>query len=463
MRRGARGGFVVMPEYIGRFRGAWRSFARWIAGFLPKGLYARALLILILPMVILQSVMTYFFMERHWQLVTYRLSAMVVQNIAAVMDAYSLNPRDENRTALRRIAAQRLGLDVDVLPGDQLPPALPKPFFSLLDRALSRELETQIQRRYWIDTVGRSNLVEIRILLDGIGVLRIVTHRNTAYASNSHIFLMWMVGSSMVLLAVAVAFLRNQIKPILRLAGAAEDFGKGREADFRPHGAREVRQAAYAFFEMRRRIERAIEQRTAMLNGVSHDLRTILTRFKLSLALLEESSEVEALRKDVDEMQRMLEDYLSFARGDMGEVAAPTDMRALLEELKSDAERHGHETRVNFTGDPVVTLRADAIKRCLGNLVGNAQRHANGISIEGTRDQRFLTINVDDDGPGIPAERREDVFRPFFRLDEARNQDEGGTGLGLAIARDIARSHGGDVLLGESPSGGLRATVRVPV
>ncbi len=454
--------FAGMPGLFRRARALWRGFARGIAGYMPKGLYARALLILILPMVILQSVIAYFFMERHWQLVTFRLSAAVVQDVAAIMDAYSLNPRDETRIALRKIAGARLGLDVDLLPGAQLPPPLPKPFFSLLDRALSRELSTQIQRPYWIDTVGRSNLIEIRILMDG-AVLRVVTHRNSAYASNSHIFLIWMIGSSLVLLAVAVAFLRNQIRPILRLAGAAEDYGKGREADFRPHGAREVRQAGYAFFEMRRRIERAIEQRTAMLNGVSHDLRTILTRFKLSLALMEESAEIEALRKDVDEMQRMLEDYLAFARGDSGEVAAPADMRALLDDLKADAERHGHETRVNFTGDSMVTVRPDAFKRCLSNLVGNAQRHGDRIAIEAARDQRFLTVHVDDDGPGIPAENREDVFRPFFRLDEARNQDEGGSGLGLAIARDIARSHGGDVILADSPLGGLRASVRVPV
>ena len=452
----------AMPEYVGRTRLAWRNFARWLAGYMPKGLYARALLILILPMVILQSVIAYFFMERHWQLVTFRLSAAVVQDIGAVIDAYNLMQLDENRVNLRKIAAQRLGLDVEFLPGEPLPPALPKPFFSLLDRALSRELATQIQRPFWIDTVGRSNLIEIRIQLDN-AVMRVITHRNSAYASNSQIFLIWMIGTSLVLLAVAIAFLRNQIRPILRLAGAAENFGKGREADFRPHGAREVRQAGYAFFEMRRRIERAIEQRTAMLNGVSHDLRTILTRFKLSLALMEESPEVEALHKDVEEMQRMLEDYLSFARGDMGEVASPADINALLEDLKSDAERHGHLTHINFTGEPTVTVRVDAFKRCLANLVGNAQRHGDRISIDAVRDQRFLTINVDDDGPGIPVGAREDVFRPFFRLDEARNQDEGGTGLGLAIARDIARSHGGDVTLNDSPMGGLRATVRVPV
>ncbi len=445
-----------------RWRTRWQDFARWVAGLMPKGLYARSLLIVILPMVILQSVVAYFFMERHWQTVTFRLSAGVVRDIGAVIDLYKMLPADGARSDLRRIASQRLQLDVDLLPKQELPPPLPKPFFSLLDSALSRELAQQIKRPFWIDTVGRSSLIEIQILLDE-GVLRVVTLRNSAYASNSHIFFMWMLGTSLVLLGVAVAFLRNQIRPILRLATAAEDFGKGRELEFRPQGAREVRQATYAFFEMKRRIERAMEQRTAMLNGVSHDLRTILTRFKLSLALLEEGPETDALIKDVEEMQRMLEAYLAFARGDAGEQATPTDIGALLEDLKADAERHGHTTEISMSGEHTVTVRADALKRCLFNLVSNAQRHGDRISIEAACDKRFLTFNVDDDGPGIRPEQREDVFRPFFRLDEARNQDEGGTGLGLAIARDIARSHGGEIMLSESPMGGLRATVRLPV
>jgi two-component system osmolarity sensor histidine kinase EnvZ len=344
-----------------------------------------------------------------------------------------------------------------------MPPPGPKPFFSLLDQALSDELRKQIGRPYWIDTVGKSALLEIRVQLDN-AVMRTFARRSAAYVSNSEIFLLWMVGTSTVLLTVAIIFLRNQIKPILRLADAAESFGKGREVpNFRPRGAREVRRAAAAFIEMKTRIERAIEQRTAMLAGVSHDLRTVLTRFKLELALIDDSPEVEAMKKDVDEMARMLEAYLAFARGDSGETSAPTDMAEFLEELRLDAERHGHKTSVVFHGPPIVTVRPAAFKRCLSNLVSNAARFAPTIAISGHRDHRYLTVTVDDDGPGIPASLREDVFKPFLRLDDARNQDEGGTGLGLAIARDIARSHGGDITLGDSPLGGLRATVRVPV
>src|SRR6266699_6839792 len=455
-------GLTLLKSAAGRVSAVNGWMGNAFKGWMPTGLYARALLIMIVPMVILQTVVAFVFMERHWNTVTRRLSAAVVQDVASLIDVYKGYPQDKDRAQLRRIG-QRLQLVVDFLPVGDMPPPGPKPFFSLLDQTLSVQLGRQIARPFWIDTVGRSNLVEIRIQLDD-AVMQIFAQRSAAYASNSAIFLFWMVGTSSILLIVAVLFLRNQIRPILRLADAAESFGKGREVpDFRPRGAREVRRAAVAFIEMKRRIERVLEQRTAMLAGVSHDLRTILTRFKLELALLGDSPEIDAMRKDVDEMARMLEAYLAFARGDSGEQSAPTDMAALLEELRSEAERNGHQASVAFHGQPVVTVRPAALKRCLANLVSNAARYARSIAIVGHRDHRWLTVTVDDNGPGIPAHLREEVFKPFLRLDHARNQDHGGTGLGLAIARDIARSHGGDIMLSDSPMGGLRAIVRVPV
>ncbi len=435
---------------------------RAIGRVMPKGLYPRALVIVIAPVVLLQSVIAYVFMERHWQTVTQRLSSAVSSDIAALIDVYESYPQDKDATLLGRIAEERLGMDVDILPDTDLPAPGPRPFFSLLDSALSAELAQQVKRPFWLDTVGRSSLIEIRIKL-GKDVMRVLTRRSQAYASNSHIFLLWMMGTSLILLTIAVLFLRNQIRPILRLADAAEAFGKGRDADFRPRGAREVRRAGNAFIEMKRRVERSIGERTMMLNGVSHDLRTILTRFKLSLALLERSPDLEAIEKDVDEMSRMLEDYLAFARGDAGEAPVETDIRALLEDLAADAERQGHQTELTVAGDPLVVVRPDAIRRLLTNLVSNAARFGDRIAMRATHDARYLIVMVDDDGPGIAPELREDVFKPFFRVDEARNVDGGGTGLGLAIARDIARSHGGDIILGDSPLGGLRATVRLPV
>jgi two-component system osmolarity sensor histidine kinase EnvZ len=435
---------------------------RWFSRFLPKGLYARALIIIIAPVILLQSVVAYVFMERHYQLVTRRLSSAVTADIAALIDIYDSYPQDKDAKTLSRIASERLQLDVDVLQDADLPPPGPKPFFSILDETLSDELRRQIDRPYWLDTVGRSNYVEVRVKLDDNTIMRVLARRSQAYASNSHIFLVWMGGSSFVLLGIAILFLRNQIRPILRLAEAAEALGKGREIEFRPRGAREVRQAGHAFLEMKRRIERNMEQRTTMLNGVSHDLRTILTRFKLSLALVEQTPEVEDLKRDVDEMSRMLEGYLAFARGDAGEQAVETDLRQLLEEVQTDAERQGHVTELDIVGDPMIIVRPDAFRRLLFNLVANAARHGDTIEISANHETRWLVLHVDDDGPGIPAAMREEVFKPFVRLDEARNQDEGGSGLGLAIARDVARSHGGDIVLGDSPLGGLRATVRLP-
>ena len=454
---------AVAGSIAAPIRGPWGTFTLWLKTVMPKGLYARALLIIILPMVVLQSVVAFMFVERQWSVVNRYLSSAVTREIATLIDVYKTYPQGADRAQLRRIAQDRLGLVVDFLPETQLPPPGPKPFFSQPDAALSDEIRKQIRLPFWIDTVGRSSIVEIRIKLDDT-IMRVFARRADAYDANAWIFLLWMVATSLVVLTIAILFLRNQIRPIVRLADAAEAFGKGREVpNFRPRGAREVRRAAAAFVEMKIRIERAIEQRTTMLAGVSHDLRTILTRFKLELALLGDSPEVEAIKKDVDEMAAMLEAYLAFARGDLGEQPAPTDMPAMLDELKADSERHGHRATVAFHGQPEVTVRPAAFKRCLANLVSNAGRFASTVAITGHRDHRWLTVTVDDDGPGIPTSLREDVFKPFLRLDDARNQDEGGTGLGLAIARDIARSHGGDITLGASPLGGLRATVKVPV
>lgn len=455
--------------------GGWRGLIGSAGGFvertvkrardmIPKGLYTRSLIIVVAPIVILQAVVTYVFMERHWQLVTFRLSAAVTQDIAALMDIQRSYPQDRDNETIKRIARDRLNLMIEFLAPELLPPIGARPFFDVLDTALTREIGLQIGRPFWIDTVGNSNLIEIRIQLEDGQIMKVLARRGAAYASNSHIFLVWMVITSLVLLSIAILFLRNQIRPIQALASAAESFGKGREVvGFRPRGAVEVRQAAIAFIEMRRRIERQIDQRTTMLAGVSHDLRTVLTRFNLELALLPEGPEVEAMKRDVDEMARMLEAYLAFARNDAGEGPAAVDMAAFLEELRADAERAGHKTTIAFHGEPLVTVRPDAFKRCIGNLVGNAARYGDKIAITGSRDHRWLTVTVDDDGPGIPADRREEAFKPFQRLDDARNQDEGGTGLGLAIARDIARAHGGEITLSDSPMGGLRATVRVPV
>lgn len=437
---------------------------------MPKGLYARALIIIIAPMVLLQSVLTFVFLERHWQTVTHRLSTGTVQNIAMLIDMYNELPKQHNVDTLTDLAAKNLGLRVRFEPGEELPQVRSKPFFDLLDSTLSDELKGRIGRPFWIDTVGRSDFVDIRIKLDD-AVMHVLARRSKTYASNSHIFIVWMLGTSVVLLTVAILFLRNQIRPILRLAHAAESFGKGRPMPqgFKPRGAREVRQAAHAFVEMRDRIERHVEQRTLMLAGVSHDLRTILTRFRLQLAILEENSEVDAMRADIDEMQAMLEDYMAFAKGDSGEAIGSVNVGEVLGEVSSQAhggkaDLEGKTVEVRIKNEPlVVRVRRHAFKRAISNLVNNAARFASTIRITAAKTDGVLTIEVEDDGPGIPEEERELVFRPFYRIDHARNQDSGSTGLGLAIARDIARIHGGDIKLDTSSLGGLKAVLTLPV
>jgi two-component system osmolarity sensor histidine kinase EnvZ len=443
-------------------RSLWRRFTVAIREQMPKGLYARALIIIIAPVVLLQSVLTFVFLERHWETVTKRLSTGTVQNIALLLDLYEAFPQSEK--TLVTLAQQDLNLRIKFVPNEELPQVRSQPFFDLLDRTLSDELTRRIGKPFWIDTVGASNLVDIRIKLDN-SVMHVLARRSQTYASNSHIFILWMIGTSLVLLTVAILFLRNQIKPILRLAEAAESLGKGRSIppDFKPRGAREVRQAAQAFLEMRDRIERHVEQRTTMLAGVSHDLRTVLTRLKLQMAMFEDSPEVEAMRADVDEMQAMLEDYMAFAKGDSGEEIVRTDIGEILSEVRSQA--HGKkDIRIDIGASPlVVPLRRHAFKRAVANLVNNAVRFADHVAVSAERQDGSLVVEVEDDGPGIPETEREHVFRPFYRLDDARNQDAGSTGLGLAIARDIARIHGGDIALGQSRLGGLKAVLKVPV
>jgi two-component system osmolarity sensor histidine kinase EnvZ len=452
---------MVILEAIDAPRRWWRKLGAWLHKRMPKGLYARALLILILPIVLLQSAVAYVYMERHWEAITDRLSAAVARDASAIVEIYRSFPEDKSHEILTRIAGVDLSMQVTVRPPGPLPEPMPRPFFSLLDHVLSRELASRVKYPFWIDT-SKDHFVVIQIALDD-ATLELVTTRTQAYASNSHIFFIWTTLASVVILGIAMSFLRNQIRPILRLAKAAEEFGKGRDAPFRPRGAREVRQAGAAFLEMKQRVERAIEQRTTMLNGVSHDLRTIITRFKLSLSLLEKSADVGELRKDVDEMENMVEAYLAFARGDAGEAAAEVDVGAILKDLQEDSRKRGIETEVSTVGATTLLAKPASVRRLLSNLVGNAQRYGKRIELAAINDRAMMTIHIDDDGPGIPVDRLEDAFRPFYRLDEARNQDNGNSGLGLAIARDIARGHGGDVTLERSPRGGLRAKVTLPI
>jgi two-component system osmolarity sensor histidine kinase EnvZ len=295
------------------------------------------------------------------------------------------------------------------------------------------------------------------------GVYTFLCPERRVYTPTTEVFIAWMVSSSILLSAVALLFMRNQIRPIRRLADAAEAIGKGRDVPgFKLEGAAEVRQAAAALLVMRDRLHRQITQRTAMLAGVSHDLRTPLTRMRLQLAMMPESDETRELTSDIAEMEVMLDAYLAFARGEEAEPASPVDLGELLAEIVQSARRQNPNIELHVPGSAVVTLRRVAMKRCFANLIGNAVRYGKRAEVAVTARDHAVDVTIDDDGPGISAERREDMFRPFTRMEESRNPTTGGVGLGLTIARDIARFHGGDVTLEESPMGGLRARVWLP-
>jgi two-component system, OmpR family, osmolarity sensor histidine kinase EnvZ len=457
---------------VRRARVVWRfAYGRVAALFddiLPKGLYGRALLIIIAPIVLLESVVAFTFMERHWSQVTERLSEATARDVAALVEIYEAYPSDRDFAKLIDIAQNKMGLtSLTILPNGDLPNVQTRPFFGLLERKLTEQIRVQVKRPFWIDTVGRSGLVEIRVKASN-AVVRVIAPRSQIYASNSHIFLVWMVGTSVVLLTAAILLLHNQIRPIVRLAEAADSFGKGRglPVDFRPRGAREVRQATQAFLEMRDRISQHVEQRTHMLAGVSHDLKTVLTRFKLELEFMPPGADVESMKADVLEMQQMLEEYLAFTRGDGGEQLADTNVRELLEEVIEDAGYLDTPMTLDMARrrrDLVLPLKRHSMKRALMNLVTNAARYGDRVALRVSVDRSRLQIDVEDDGPGIPANERENVFKPFYRVDKSRTVDQGNVGLGMAIARDIAKSHGGDIVLERSALGGLQASIRVPL
>src|SRR5215469_2965728 len=432
----------------------------------PRGLFGRSLIIVVAPMVVLQAFVTYAFFVRHYDIVTRHLAHNVAGDIAfltAIERSYSPGP---TRTRLLDMAARSLGFRISFAPGAKLKTPY-RHSSSELKRAMDAVFANRLGAAHPFTSDDVGNVVNFSIQAND-GVLNVVVPRDSVVASNADIFILWMVGSSVVLIAVAIIFLRNQVKPIERLALAADAFGKGRPVpDFKPYGATEVRKAAQAFITMRARIDRYVQQHTEMLAGVSHDLKTPLTRLRLHLAMTGSDAETVAPLQDIAEMEHMLDEYLDFARGDSGEDAEPADVGEVVTEaaLAAASARAASSDRLHVETPPGirVAVKRNALKRCAINLIDNALKHGNKVDVALARNGHFVEILVDDDGPGIPESRREEAFRPFHRLDRGRNLQAGGVGLGLAIARDIARAHGGDLTLGSSRLGGLRAAIRLPV
>lgn len=436
-------------------------FALRFKRMLPRSLFGRTLLIIVVPTLITLAAATFVFFDRHWYTVTNRMTYAVAGDVAVVVDLMQKSSNPESTAEVVRLAQQKMDLSVNYVPAATLPQT-PKEGFNPIRVLLRRALNDRISYPFDIDMRHAPETISISVGAPE-GMYVILCPQRRVYTPTTEVFIVWMVSSSILLSAVALIFMRNQIRPIRRLADAAEAIGKGRDVPgFKLEGAAEVRQAAAALLVMRDRLHRQITQRTAMLAGVSHDLRTPLTRMRLQLALMPETDDTRELANDIAEMEVMLDAYLAFAKGEEAEPAASTDLGELLAEIVQAVRRQNPNVELHMPSTIQITMRRIAMKRCLANLIGNAVRYGKKAEITVAARDHAIDIMIDDDGPGISAEKREEMFRPFTRMDESRNQATGGVGLGLTIARDIARFHGGDVTLEQSPLGGLRARVWLP-
>ena len=436
-------------------------FAAQLKHLMPRSLLGRTLLIMLVPLVVVQAIALQIFYGSHLNLVSRRLSGAIAGEISYTVDIVQRLKDPAEREWALQLARNEFVLDIKLEPGAKL---LPQKRVNLLgpeDDDLAQALTERFRVPFTMDWTSDPQSVLIQLQLAD-GVLDVKAPRKRLATGTLFLFVGWLVGSALLLFAIAAMFMRNQVRAIRRLARSAEAFGMGRDVPpIRPEGASEVRQAAAAFNRMQDRIRRFLAQRTEMLAGVSHDLRTPLTRLRLALAMLPRTEDlrddVTEMTADVEEMERMIGGYLAFARGEGIEQAESVNLALILDDVAAGARRAGAELEVDVPSELTLKLRADAVRRAITNLVDNARRHARHVVLAAAAQGRSVQVTVDDDGPGIPADKRESVFRPF------ESGSSGGTGLGLTIARDIVRAHGGEIVLEDSPMGGLRARIRLPV
>ncbi len=429
----------------------------------PKGLFARTMLIVTLPIFLMQSVITYVFFARHWEEVTGNLAANVAGDIATITKLYEEAAGPITVETVNELAREQMGIAFRFDKNSEIPTANRGSIFKVLNRTIDNKLRQKLAYPFWYNTTSYPAYVEIREQLPN-GVLVFFVPRERIIATNGHIFVMWLIGATLLLGFVTWVFMRNQLRSIQRLATAAEAFGRGRDMpDFKPTGATEVRQAGRAFMAMRQRIKRHLKQRTEMLAGVSHDLRTPLTRIKLALAMQPDEKEIAAMRTDIEEMEHMLEEYLAFARNQVLDQTEVVELRELLRDIANGVSRAGHKITIDAPHEISLDARRSGIKRAVSNLISNALKHAKNVRVSLRMKDGNAQIIIDDDGPGIAPEDFDAVFKPFSRLDLARSQNTPGVGLGLTVVRDIARAHGGDIDLAKSPMGGLQAILHIPL
>jgi two-component system osmolarity sensor histidine kinase EnvZ len=427
----------------------------------PRSLLWRSLLMILVPLVAVQAVALQIFYGNHLDIISRRFTLAIAGEVAMTVDLLNRYPDDADRTWVLDNARRQWQMAMRLEPDAKLRTGRRTTLIGPVDKDLADALRAQVRRPFTVDWASDPVSVLIRIQLAD-SVLDVQAPRKRLYTDTIYLFVIWLVGSALLLFIIAALFMRNQVRAIRRLAAAAEAFGIGRDTEpIRLEGATEVRQAGAAFNRMQERIRRFLQQRTEMLAGVSHDLRTPLTRLRLALAMLpareDLRDDVADMTADVEEMERMIRGYLAFARGEGSEQVRPVDLAQLLEDVAAAARRAGAEVTLEAPVELTVRLRPDAVRRAITNLVDNARRHARHVALAAApTGARSVQVTVDDDGPGIPPDRREGVFRPF------ESSTTGGMGLGLTIARDIVRAHGGDITLEDSPLGGLRARVLLP-
>ena len=429
-----------------------------IKKILPKRLFYRSLIIVATPMILLQLIITIVFFDSLWIKANKGMTRSLVGEVETFFDVYKSNK--DNKQMITDLYNKNFDFSVTIKENELLPQIKIDRWYSPIDRSLRRELKPVFGNSYWFDTTSYKEMVELRIKYEN-GFLQIFFPKEKISPSSARVFALWITLPGLLLITIAIIFLKNQTRPIVNLSKAAESFGKGEFIkEFRPSGAREIRQAAYEFDRMRKRITIHLNQRSEMLSGISHDLRTPLTRLKLQLALLKQQDIAKKMSDDIDEMERMLNEYLDFASEQKHEKTEMIDINQIIENIVKKYD--DKKINLKLEEDKKINIRVNSIKRCLINLIDNGLAYGEKVDILTKKTMQSIIIIIDDDGPGIPENEHQNVMKPFYRIDKSRSQNKSGVGLGLSIANDIIRSHGGSISLEKSPLNGLRARVSLP-
>ncbi len=433
---------------------------KFVKNILPKRLFYRALLIVALPIIILQLVITIVFFDSLWIKTNKGMTNAMVNEIKTFIEAYD-NEKD-NKDNVTSLFSIYLDLNVKFVENEKFISKYNERWFSPIDRTLRRELKSKIGNdNYWFDTTEYKELINLRIKYKD-GFFEFLVPKDRVTSSSARMFALWITVPAILLITIAMIFLKNQTRPITNLARAAERFGKGEDiGEFRPSGSLEIRQAGYEFDKMRKRIVRHLNQRSEMLSGISHDLRTPLTRMKLQLAFIKDQDLATKMSEDINEMEKMLNEYLQFASSNFSEKNEKFDISDLIRETVKKYENGN--ISLELSNDSFINGRKNLIKRCINNLIDNSIKYANVINIQLLKNKNNILIVIDDDGPGIPKNEYENVIKPFYKIDKGRTETKSSVGLGLSITSDIIKSHGGNIILDKAPINGLRVKISLPL